>query len=76
MVRAVIELNIADVDLAIREYLQRRIPDVEVTGVVVKSWNATVFEIKDGKLQEPWSHIVRTGHSVFSNDVDKPDRPG
>lgn len=59
-----IELNIADVWAAIREYVEKRTPGVNVVGVQVKSWNQVVFQIQttqygEIKLVEPIGHIIK-----------------
>ena len=51
-------LDIADVMAAIEDYVAKRYPDIELDGVTVKTWNATVFEVSDGKIQAPWFHRV------------------
>jgi hypothetical protein len=60
-VPAHITLDIADVDAAIFEYLSKRLPNIEVTGVTVLSWNSHVFQIENGKLDEP-AHLIRPEH--------------
>lgn len=46
------ELDISDVMEAITKHVAEKYPDFELTGVTVKSWNHTVFEVVGGVLLE------------------------
>lgn len=59
-----IELNIADVWLAIQEYVEKRMPGINVIGVQVKSWSQVVLQIQttqygEIKLIEPFGPIIQ-----------------
>lgn len=59
-----ITINVYDVDCLVRMYLQHQQPKLEVGNITVKSWNATVLELRDGYV-EPLHHVIRSEHSVL-----------
>lgn len=60
--RGHIELDISDVMKAIEEFVAKRAPGLELTGVTVMSWRQVVFVVDHGKLGDPFHHWVREGH--------------
>ena len=63
-----VTLNIYDVHRILKEAVEARYPSLEVDGISVYSWGATIFRTNGDMLVEPVRHKLDPEHAFLTKE--------